>query len=81
MVWGTSVSSCDLHVAGSIPVAARACNPPHHHNFGDHNVAIGSESCIYDVERNIRAIWADNDSTRPKIPIIINLKSIFSDLG
>ena len=81
VVWGTSVSFCDLQAAGSILVAARACNPPHHRAFGDHNVAMGSESCIYDVERNIRAIWADNDLNRPKIPIIIHLKSIFSDLG
>ena len=35
VIWGAGLSACDLQVAGSIPVAARSCDPPHHRGFGD----------------------------------------------
>ena len=28
VVWGAGLSSCDLQVAGSIPVATQSCDPP-----------------------------------------------------
>ena len=58
----STLSSCLLQVAGSIPVAARSCDPPHHRGFGDRDVAMGFGECIYEVEGNIRGIWSDNDS-------------------
>ena len=37
MVRGAGLSSCDLQFAGSIPIATRSCDPPHHRErgFGD----------------------------------------------
>ena len=34
-VWGAGLSSRDLQVAGSNPVAAQSCHPPSHRGFGD----------------------------------------------
>ena len=35
MVWGVGPVSCDLQVAGSIPVATRSRGPPYHRDFGE----------------------------------------------
>ena len=35
VVWGAGLSSCNLQVAGSIPVAARSCDLPYHRGFAD----------------------------------------------
>ena len=40
VVWGVGLSSCDLQVAGSIPVATRSRDPPYHRGFGDCEVQL-----------------------------------------
>ena len=35
VVWGVGLSSRDVQVAGSIPVATRSRDPPYHRGFGD----------------------------------------------
>ena len=51
VVWGADLSSCDLQVEGSIPIAFRFCDPLYHPGFGDWMVR-----CIYDCERQMISI-------------------------
>ena len=70
VVWGAGLSSRDLQVAGSIPVATRSCDPSHHRGFGDWSYV---QIWLWlDVEINKRGYERKLavQPTRPKTPII-----------
>ena len=49
VVWGVGLSSCDLQVAGSIPIAARSRDSPYHRDFGEraNDYTYGCDNWIY----------------------------------
>ena len=58
VVWGVGLSSCDLQVAGSIPVAARSRDPPYHRGFGDcmYKFIYG---CEMDMVAQCTGLWSE----------------------
>ena len=49
VVWGVGLSSCDLQVAGSIPVATRSPDPPYHWGLGESILAVNQ---MYQIQTN-----------------------------
>ena len=56
VVWGAGLSSCDLQVAGLIPVATRSCAPPRL-GFGDCDT-LHTHGCDWN-EFQYTLIWAE----------------------
>ena len=58
MVWGAGPVSCDLQVAGSIPVATWSRDPPYHRGFGDCVIAYMYDCDLYELYK-YAGQWAE----------------------